>query len=407
MSSKLQHVFKTWNDAGKLSFIAVDEAHCIDSWGNSFRPDFLRLGDLNGFSVPMVALTGTATERVKSCIESTLGMDNPNSIQVNISRTNLFLQIDAKKDKPVQQIVEFIKTNFPGEKGIVHCSRRKDTVNLAHNLASENIHAVFVHGSLPDAERKKYEQAWSCGTAKVICATKSFGMGIDNKNVRFVIHLSFPESIEDYVQKVGRAGRDGSRATCLLLFDHKDRSFHLHNILQIENKEHMAYKYNLMNKMVEYCVAPGCRHKQLMNYFGDDCQVCDENCDNCTSEDPSQPQDFTFISCLLIQGLQRLQQVHKKVNVLILTQFAMGSSTVVLKQLALDKDPEFGSLKCYFRYRNGRKYLQSLIYQLIIMGKISELPVGNIESPQIEIKTGNVDSLLSGSERIVFAQSTV
>ena len=118
----------------------------------------------------------------------------------------------------------------------MYCARRKDTVDLAHKLKSDNIDAVFVHGGLSDVDRKKYEHAWASGTAHVICATKSFGMGIDQKDVRFVLHLSFPESMEDYVQEIGRAGRDGHGALCGPIFYHKDRSFHLHNIMQIEVK---------------------------------------------------------------------------------------------------------------------------------------------------------------------------
>ena len=116
-----------------------------------------------------------------------------------------------------------------------------------------------------------------------MCATKSFGMGIDQKDVQFVLHLSFPESMEDYVQEIGRAGRDGNAALCALFFNHKDRSFHLHNIMQIEDKEYLSYKYELMNKMVGYCTNRTCRHKFIMSYFNEDILECEEQCDICTS----------------------------------------------------------------------------------------------------------------------------
>jgi RecQ family ATP-dependent DNA helicase len=401
MSSKLQHVLKTWSDVGKLSFIAVDEAHCIDVWGHGFRPDFLKLGSLKDFAVPIIALTGTATDKVMSSIVSTLAMTTPNVIKVKCARTNLFIQIQAKDNKPLKQVIDFIKTNCPGKRGIVYCARRKDTVDLAHKLKSDNIDAVFVHGGLSDVDRKKYEHAWASGTAHVICATKSFGMGIDQKDVRFVLHLSFPESMEDYVQEIGRAGRDGHAALCGLFFDHKDRSFHLHNIMQIEDKEILSYKYELMNKMAMYCTNRTCRHKFIMSYFNEDIQECEEHCDICTSN-VDTIQDCTSIALLVIQGLERLQQVQEKVTVLLLTQFLMGSPTIVLKALALDKAAEFGLVKDYFKTKTGRRDLQALIYHLIITGIISEVPVGTPENPSIVIKTGNVQNLQSGSEKCYF-----
>ena len=159
----------------------------------------------------------------------------------------------------------------------MYCARRKDTVDLAHELKSENINGVFVHGGLSDKDRKKYEPAWASGLAHVICATKSFGMGIDHKDVRFVLHMSFPESIEDYAQEIGRAGRDGLPAHCTLFFNHEDRSFHLHNIMQIDEKEYMTYKYELMNQMVRYCQNVTCRHKFIMSYFDENILECEEH----------------------------------------------------------------------------------------------------------------------------------
>ena len=406
LSSKLQNVLKTWNDVGKLTFIAVDEAHCIDVWGQGFRPDFLKLGGLKDFMVPIIALTGTATDRVQSKIISTLNMDTPNIIRVKCSRTNLFLQLLPKKDKTKKQISDFIKNNCQGQRGIVYCDRRKDTVDIAHELKSENINAVFVHGGLSDKDRKKYEHAWASGLAHVICATKSFGMGIDHKDVRFVLHMSFPESIEDYAQEIGRAGRDGLPAHCTLFFNHEDRSFHLYNIMQIDEKEYMTYKYELMNQMVRYCQNVTCRHKFIMSYFDENILECEEHCDICTSNIANTIQDCTSISCLIVQGLQRLQQVHEKVSVLLLTQFLIGSPTTVLKALMLDRAEEFGSVKDYYKAKTGRKNLQGLIYHLIITGIIKEVSSGTPERPSILLTNGNIQQLMDGGEKVWFSHST-
>lgn len=406
MSLKLQNILKTWCDAKRLNFIAVDEAHCIDVWGQGFRPDYLKLGNLKQFTAPTVALTGTATTRVLSTIVSTLHMDLPNVIRVKCSRINLLLQIVSKKDKPLKQIVDFITTNCQGQRGIVYCARRKDTVELAHGLKSENINAVFVHGALSDADRKKHEQAWTSGIVQVICATKSFGMGIDQKDIRFVVHMSFPESIEDYAQEIGRAGRDGNPAVCTLFFDHKDRSFHLHNIMKIEDKDYLAYKYQLMNEMVKYCTNHTCRHKFMLSYFDENTIECGEHCDNCISNETSVLEDYTSISVCVIKALQKVQQMYEKVTVVLLIQFLMGSSAIVLKTLALDKEVEYGSMKEQFKTRTGRKHLQGLIYHLICTGIISEVPAGTAERPSVIIATGNIEDVMNGNVKVMFQSNS-
>ena len=172
---------------------------------------------------------------------------------------------------------------------------------------------------LSDADRKKYEHAWNSSTAHVICATKSFGMGIDQKDVRFVAHLSFPESMEDYVQEIGRAGRDGCAVRTflsVLFLNHKDRSFHLHTIMKIDNKEYLTYKYGLMNNMVRYCTNCTCRHKFIMACCDEDIPECEEHCDICTSNLDNTIRDYTSIAQLIIKGLERLQQAQEKVIIL-------------------------------------------------------------------------------------------
>jgi RecQ family ATP-dependent DNA helicase len=180
MSAKLQKVLDKWNDRRMLSLIAVDEAHCIDNWGIGFRPNYLKLGSLKRFRVPLIALTGTATARNQNKIISTLNMDSPLVVKTSNSRINLHLQVMQKVNKPKGQIADFINTNCQGQQGIVYCARRKDTVDLACELKQAN-RAIFVHGDLKESDRKRNIQAWTTRHADVMCATKSFGMGVDEK----------------------------------------------------------------------------------------------------------------------------------------------------------------------------------------------------------------------------------
>ena len=187
VSDKLLNVLNTWNNEGKLNFIAVDEAHCIDTWGPGFREDYLKLGLLKKFKVPVVALTGTATKQVQEKIIQVLKMESPEVVEVTSSRDNLYLNVVQKTGKPAKQIGHLISEMFKDQRGIVYCTRQRDTVNLPHELKSAKINAVFVHGGMQDMERKKHERAWANGLVHVICATKAIGMGIDQKNVRFVL----------------------------------------------------------------------------------------------------------------------------------------------------------------------------------------------------------------------------
>ena len=170
-------------------------------------------------------MSGTGSDRVQTKTLEVLKMDSFTLIEVPSCRRNLHLSVLPKKDKSDKQIAEYINQNCQGQRGIVYCARRQDTVSLAHELKSSNINAVFVHGAVSDFERKRNMHAWVSGLAQVVCATKSFGMGINQKDVRFVLHKTFPESPEDYFQEIGRAGRDGLPSLCTLFFKHTDRIF--------------------------------------------------------------------------------------------------------------------------------------------------------------------------------------
>ncbi len=398
LSPRLCSVLKKWNETEQLSFFAVDEAHCIDVWGVAFRPDFLNLGKLRQFNIPVVALTGTATERTKQLVIENLKMNNPTVIKVSSNRSNLLVKVIPKKEKPKEQVSSLVVDHFPGQKAIIYCCRRNDCVGLAHVLKSNGIDALFVHGNLRDSERKKHKAAWENGHAQVMCATKSFGIVVDQKDIRFVIHMSFPESIEDYYQEIGRAGRDGSHSQCVLFFRHEDRSFHLNNIMRIEDKDHRQYKYESLNRMVEFCDnTRTCRHKFLMSYFQEDIVNCNQSCDICTSNVSGDPKDYTVIAHTIIKALTSLSRIPQNISVKLFIQFLFGSTSNVVKKLALDRMDGYGSVSKTFRQRDGRKTCTRLIYKLITLRIITETPTGTSERPAITISIGNNPSRLSDS----------
>ena len=202
MSPRIQALIKKWNDSGELNFIAVDEAHCIDIWGVGFRPDFLKLGLLKQLNVPVIALTGTATIRTHQVVVETLKMNKPKVVKVTSTRLNLFMEVIPKATKSKEQVVSLINNTFKDQKGIVYCLRRSDSVHLAQVLKTAGIYSIFFHHDLPDSDRQKHKEPWKDGRAQVMCATKSFGMGVDKKDVRFIIHCSFLKSLKTTLKRL-------------------------------------------------------------------------------------------------------------------------------------------------------------------------------------------------------------
>ena len=234
LKNTTQELLKRLNSEKRLNFFAIDEAHCIDTWGSDLRPEYEELGILKSFGVPVIAVTATATDVTVMKITSTLCLKEPKIVKVLFYRDNLVFEVVLKKPgyaEALKQVAEIIAALFSGLCDIVYCNLREDTSRLALELKKNGITAIFFHGGIIDPELKvKYTNSWLDGKVNVMCATNAFGMGIDKPDVRFVIHLSMPSSYEAYIQQSGRAGRDGSEASCILLYRFTDRNFHLRNI---------------------------------------------------------------------------------------------------------------------------------------------------------------------------------
>lgn len=289
---------RRWN----VDQIAVDEAHCISEWGHDFRPEYRQLGLLRQRlpGVPMMALTATATERVRGDIVEHLGLQDPSCYVASFNRPNLTYRV-IPKDKAFDQTLAFIKQR-KGESGIIYCLSRKGAESVAERLTANGVRALPYHAGLEAETRAKHQELFIRDEVRVVCATIAFGMGINKPNVRFVIHYDLPKNIEGYYQETGRAGRDGLPGECLLLFNPGDVVKQISFIDEKEDAGEQEIARAQLHQMVHYAESAACRRSMLLGYFGE--TFGEPNCggcDNCLQ--PRATFDGTlaaqkFLSCI-------------------------------------------------------------------------------------------------------------
>jgi ATP-dependent DNA helicase RecQ len=286
-----------WN----IAQLAIDEAHCISEWGHDFRPEYRELKKLRKHlpDVPIMALTATATERVRADIVKELKLRDPRCYVASFNRPNLTYRV-VPKSGPYEQLLAFIRSR-PNDSGIIYCASRKSTDSLARNLNEDGIATKPYHAGLTTPERTKHQDAFLRDDVHVITATIAFGMGINKPNVRFVVHYDLPKNLESYYQETGRAGRDGLPSECILLFSAGDVAKQRHFIDEKSENEARIARAQLQ-QMVHYAETRECRRGVLLEYFGEKFlpQSCD-SCDNCL--EPRETFDGTvhaqkFLSCV-------------------------------------------------------------------------------------------------------------
>lgn len=277
----------------KISFVAVDEAHCISEWGHDFRPEYRRIKmmiDSVKKDIPLLALTATATPKVQTDIARTLGMKEPQVFKDSFMRHNLFYELRTKSsiDAAKIDIVKFIKRQ-EGKSGIIYCLSRKSTENLAEFLQVNGINAAAYHAGLEQAVRNENQDKFLMEELDVIVATIAFGMGIDKPDVRFVIHFDVPKSLENYYQETGRAGRDGLEGRCITYYSPKDMD-KMEKLLRDKPVAEKEIGMQHLAEMEAYSVSSECRKKFVLQYFGEEMEgdLCQGMCDNCKNPKPKE-----------------------------------------------------------------------------------------------------------------------
>ncbi len=338
-----------------LSIIAIDEAHCISSWGHDFRPAYTQLGYLKKQypKTPLIALTATADTSTQDDIAEQLTISNAKRYVSSFDRPNLFLDVRPGQNR-IQQILKFLDSH-PFESGIVYCLSRKSTEQLAQKLRDANYTAKAYHAGLNAQERSQIQEEFVSDKTPIIVATIAFGMGIDKSNVRWVIHYNMPKNIEGYYQEIGRAGRDGLPAHTMLFYSYAD-TIQLRKF--IENSANIDYQTAKLERMQQYAEALSCRRKILLNYFG---EFLIEDCGNCDiCKNNPEYFDGTILAQKVLSGVTRLKE-----------QEALGTLIDVLRgsQNAVIYDKGYQHIKTYGVAKNvAWRDLQQYIIQMINQG---------------------------------------
>lgn len=326
----------------QISFVAVDEAHCISEWGHDFRPEYRRIKTMIeeiDENIPVIALTATATPKVRSDIIKNLDLKSENTFISSFNRPNLYYEIrpKGKREQTTRQIIEIIK-GMKGKSGIIYVQSRKTAEDIAQMLVVNNIKALPYHAGLDAKLRSNTQDAFLKEDIDVIVATIAFGMGIDKPDVRFVIHFDIPKSIENYYQETGRAGRDGLEGRCITFYAHQDM-LRLEKFLRDKPVAEREMGAQLMQEMVGYVETSSCRRKFLLHYFGEHFETssCGGNCDNCRH--PKEKQDVGKDLQMALSVIQAIKENH---GIKTVIDFILGSPTKEMQDFGFTGYPLFG-----------------------------------------------------------------
>ena len=323
----------------KISFYAVDEAHCISEWGHDFRPEYRRIHPIveRIGKAPIIALTATATPKVQHDIQKNLDMQDAKVFKSSFNRPNLYYEVRQKTDNVDKDVIRYIR-NMEGKSGIVYCLSRKTVEDLAATLKVNNITALPYHAGMDAATRSENQDAFLMEKVQVIVATIAFGMGIDKPDVRFVIHYDIPKSLEGYYQETGRAGRDGGEGQCICFYSPKDIE-RLRRFQQGKPVAEQEISNQLLFETQSYAESPLCRRKLLLHYFGEEYEQ--ENCGNCDNcRKKYRMMDATELLGII---LETIQQLNEKFHTEHIVDIIKGNETAAVLSYKHNELENFGA----------------------------------------------------------------
>lgn len=380
-----------------ISMVTVDEAHCISQWGQDFRPSYLKIIDfveqMPGNPI-ISAFTATATEVVKNDIARILKLKNPNVVVTGFDRENLYYQVEHLTGKQKDIFIQNYIETHPNESGIIYCATRKNVDTLYEKLLKQGVSVTRYHAGMSNDIRKKSQDDFIYDRAQVVIATNAFGMGIDKSNVRFVIHYNMPQSMENYYQEAGRAGRDGEPAKCILLFSAQDvmisklllgsKDFEGMDFQEIDQvKRQDSRRLQLMEG---YCMTTSCLRNYILEYFGETTHQSCDNCGNCHQE--FEELDMTLDAKWVVGCITEMRGRYGQ---------ALVIGTLLGSKKARLKDIGATSYNCYGQLENRTEAdLRLLISQMIRMGYIIQT-----EGEYSVLKVGNIADLQTKNIKII------
>jgi len=347
-----------------VSFVAVDEAHCISEWGHDFRPEYRKIRQVIsniGDNIPIIALTATATPKVQQDIQKNLQMNNATIFKSSFNRSNLFYEVRAKRNV-IKEIVKFVKQNT-GKSGIIYCLSRKKVEEVAEVLALNGVKALPYHAGLDPKVRADTQDKFLMEDVDVIVATIAFGMGIDKPDVRYVIHHDVPKSMEGYYQETGRSGRDGGEGVCVAFYSEKDID-KLQKFMKDKPVSEREIGTQILKEVIDYAESSVCRRKQLLHYFGENFNEagCNNMCDNCCAHKEHFDGELH-----LHKALSLIKQIGEKFDDLYIISILLGEDNAQIKSYGHDQLEYFGSGK-----EDGRNLWNSLLRQALLNNFLSK-----------------------------------
>ncbi len=379
--------------SAQISFVAIDEAHCISEWGHDFRPEYRKIRSVInqiGGKVPIIALTATATPKVQQDIMKNLQMQDATLYKSSFNRPNLYYDIRPKK-QVIKEIIKYIKANT-GKSGIIYCLSRKKVEEIAEALKLNGIKALPYHAGLEAKERANHQDRFLMEDVDVIVATIAFGMGIDKPDVRFVIHHDMPKSLEGYYQETGRAGRDGGEGNCIAFYAESD----IMKLAKFMKDKPVAEKeigLQILTEVVDYAESAACRRKQILYYFGETFNeaACNNMCDNCR-----HPKERFEAQGYLQIVIKAVKELNEKFNSEHIINVLLGEDNKSIQDFGHTKIKAYGAGK-----EQSRKLWESVIRQALLSGFLQK----DIENYGLIKITKNGTTYLSNPTSLMFTMN--